>query len=505
MLIGFIDIEKAYDNVDRDKLWQKLSALGVNKIFITILQSMYHNNQRKVHLPRCSTKWFSNKKGVRQGCPLSPLLFALFINHISPALNTNTIGINIADTQMTHLLYADDIALVASSAQDMQKQLQVLNTSLNSSGLNINVKKSKIMRIGNSTPHMSTSSCTWPVYGGNDTRQGEIAETLHYKYLGLIFQNSLLFPQHTAQSLSTTKQRAAAVRSHATYSLDRYSTAMAMWQMSILPATLNGAEIIPYSDSWIKTAESLQAGVLKWLVGASRSASASTITGMFNWISVQTQIDMKKLAYWQRVIRMHKKRWPKIYLKAMQEAQPGQQYQWYTDIQELQLKYSIVVTTFTERARWQQHLRSSIQDAHWRRWHEDIHTKQHLKFMVPVIGDQNCFRYVQGERAKLAIQIRLADIWAIAHTMKMPYCTRCGTATQEWIPHILWHCNTQQLAAVRAPLLATAKELGTTEDDSTKIILNSTASHTIQQIGILVKTWQSMPLVTSNPSGVQKQ
>jgi len=78
----FIDFQKAFDSVSHGLLWKKLSNLGVSSQMCTILHSMYSQAQSVVCTSRGCTEQIQCDKGVRQGCPLSPTLFALYTNDL---------------------------------------------------------------------------------------------------------------------------------------------------------------------------------------------------------------------------------------------------------------------------------------------------------------------------------------------------------------------------------------------------------------------------------------
>ena len=76
--ICFIDLQKAYDTVDRTLLRQVLTRIGVPPQMIAIRQ--FHDGMRACERPNdgvCSD-WFEVEQGLRQGCVLSPLLFNIF-------------------------------------------------------------------------------------------------------------------------------------------------------------------------------------------------------------------------------------------------------------------------------------------------------------------------------------------------------------------------------------------------------------------------------------------
>ena len=76
----FVDLQKAYDTVDRTLLWQVLTRIGVPPPQIIALIRQFHDGMRACVRPNdgvCSD-WFEVEQGLRQGCVLSPLLFNIF-------------------------------------------------------------------------------------------------------------------------------------------------------------------------------------------------------------------------------------------------------------------------------------------------------------------------------------------------------------------------------------------------------------------------------------------
>lgn len=100
------------------------------------------------------TEWFPCNSGVRQGDNLSHTLFALFSNDLAIQIKSLRKGIQVQhgnDTDHKHvtdislLLYADDIALIAGTESDMQAILDLVTEWWNNWNLQININKSKVM------------------------------------------------------------------------------------------------------------------------------------------------------------------------------------------------------------------------------------------------------------------------------------------------------------------------------------------------------------------------
>ena len=111
---AFIDFQKAFDTINRDKLWEVLVRIGVSTRMVSVLKAMYTNVKAVVRQGLEKTQEIDCPIGVRQGCLLSPLLFSLLVAEIA----YHVAGEGRAGYQMIPgaqeifaLLFADDIVL----------------------------------------------------------------------------------------------------------------------------------------------------------------------------------------------------------------------------------------------------------------------------------------------------------------------------------------------------------------------------------------------------------
>ena len=105
---AFVDFMKTFCSI----LWFKLIRLGVRGKMLYIMKSIYNPKSRVKHDNTLSEPPFTCNIGVRQSEPLSPFLFAIYMNDLEAelAIKDNS-GINIGMTNLYILLYADDIIL----------------------------------------------------------------------------------------------------------------------------------------------------------------------------------------------------------------------------------------------------------------------------------------------------------------------------------------------------------------------------------------------------------
>jgi len=81
--IAFLYLKKAFDSVDRGKLWTIMLSKGIPTHLITIIQKIYMENIKRVNAGNgISEDSRVITQGVRQGCPLSPVLFNLYLDEV---------------------------------------------------------------------------------------------------------------------------------------------------------------------------------------------------------------------------------------------------------------------------------------------------------------------------------------------------------------------------------------------------------------------------------------
>ena len=106
--------------------------------------------KKQVRTGHGTTDWFQIRKGVRQGCILSPYLFNLYAEYIrrNSGLGEAQTGIKIAKGNINNLRYADDTTLVAESEEELKSLLMKVKMESEKGGLKLNIQKMKIMASG---------------------------------------------------------------------------------------------------------------------------------------------------------------------------------------------------------------------------------------------------------------------------------------------------------------------------------------------------------------------
>ena len=142
----FVDFQKAYDSVPRDLLWQKLQRLGVTGWCLQAIQALYADVPLVVQGAPADELPFHSLMGVKQGCPLSPLLFGIYIDDLESMFADRNADLDLprlGGQPVPPLFYADDLALVARSQAGLQSQMNLLQGYSEKWQLTVNVAKTR--------------------------------------------------------------------------------------------------------------------------------------------------------------------------------------------------------------------------------------------------------------------------------------------------------------------------------------------------------------------------
>ena len=136
----FIDFEKAFDSLEWEYLDKALDAFNFGLDFKVWIRTLYNNISSCTINNGYASKPFTLKRGVRQGCPLSGLLFILAAEVLSCAIRSRSDirGILVANKEIKLSQYADDTTAFCKDEASLEKLLEVLNLFEECSGLKLN-------------------------------------------------------------------------------------------------------------------------------------------------------------------------------------------------------------------------------------------------------------------------------------------------------------------------------------------------------------------------------
>ena len=141
----FVDQEKAFDRVNHEFLYKTMRKFGIGDGFIQWVSNIYSNASSVLNINGFFSKQIPLKRGVRQGCPLSALLYVLIIEvlAIQLRLNPNIVGFKIGGEKIVSAHYMDDATIIIKQNRCFKEVIKELADYEEASGAKVNYGKTK--------------------------------------------------------------------------------------------------------------------------------------------------------------------------------------------------------------------------------------------------------------------------------------------------------------------------------------------------------------------------
>ena len=177
MFILFMDTAKAFDSIDHDFIFESIRRIGLPDWFSVLVSGLLHDVRVKPAFRGAKDHWIHIFRGVKQGCPLSPLLFIICYDVL-----LRRIG-ELPDADP--FACADDLAVASTECTSLWPVMRLVDAFRGASGLGINTDKTRVLsaltfNLGRflrpTTIIDRLCRCPWP----------DVQEALRYKYLGIL-------------------------------------------------------------------------------------------------------------------------------------------------------------------------------------------------------------------------------------------------------------------------------------------------------------------------------
>ena len=150
----YVDFNKAFNSVPRQALWTSLTHLGFSPQLADTIKRLYINPQEFPRMQGFTEGSYRLHREVRQGCPISPLLFVLYINVVLCRLNS--ILEDFHTLVASALAFVDNILVRVETDQQAEEVFQFFNGPLRAFGLNMNIDRPQFHAIQPSPPFQRT-------------------------------------------------------------------------------------------------------------------------------------------------------------------------------------------------------------------------------------------------------------------------------------------------------------------------------------------------------------
>ena len=150
---------------------------------------MYAETKNVVRIKNHNTKEFWAVRGVRQGCPLSPTLFNIYVAGLEEELRKGQAGgIVVGERKVWLLTYADDIVLMADREEELKEMLKRFKKFLKETKLELSTEKTKIVVFDKRKNKRRQRKWKWG--------ERELEEVDEIRYLGYILQKNGSYEKH---------------------------------------------------------------------------------------------------------------------------------------------------------------------------------------------------------------------------------------------------------------------------------------------------------------------
>ena len=271
-----VDFKKAFDTVNHNRLWTTLRDQKIPQAYITLLQQLYKDQSACVKTDTKSRE-FNILRGVKQGDPLSSLLFNALLEEVFKKLRESwdqkAFGIPLGydnTAQLTNLRFADDVLLLAQNQRHITQMLSDLQHHAAPFGLEIHPDKTKIL---------TTSSRRVPQQVQvNDKNIEVLSQHSYAKYLG----RKLSF--HNYQSTEIDNRIAAAwrkfglLRHELTSKSYPLKSRLRLFDGTITPTIMYGCTSWTLTKDLELLIQRTQRRMLRLIIGTPRRRTPNTTT-----------------------------------------------------------------------------------------------------------------------------------------------------------------------------------------------------------------------------------
>ena len=271
----FLDYTKAFDRVKHANLFEILQNLDIDGKDLRLIRNLYWDQKATVRVNNEHSEYINIKRGVRQGCVLSPDLFNIYSEMILRNIEDFE-GVNVGGYNCNNIRYADDTVLIASNKEDLQRMINVVTRESTSMGLSLNVKKSECMTISkNKIP----PTCSVNINGES------IKQVTRFNYLGFTITSDGRCDEEIKKRIALSKQafqKMSSILKNRTISINTKTRVLKCYVWSIL---LYGSESWTISTDMEKRLEAAEMWFLRRILAVPWTARESneSIMNRFKW------------------------------------------------------------------------------------------------------------------------------------------------------------------------------------------------------------------------------
>ena len=445
LYVVFVDYRKAFDLINREKLWAALEETEVSTKMINMIKAIYKNVKAKVRFGNKLSDTIHCPLGVKQGCLLSPVLFSTLINKVAQKVaEKGRMGYQFINggKEIFSLLFADDIVLVSQTPAGLQNQINNLKLASEELGLEVNLSKTKsmIFRRGG--------------YIGRTERWhygNEKIETVNsYKYLGYTFTTKLSTETALSEVAGKAKSKVISIF-RALYKIGKIdiNVFFHLFDSQVKPMLLYASEI--WGNSKESITEKVHMFAARKLLGVTVKTPKTLIYGELNRYPLSIDSKLRTIKYWLKLQEMDATRLPKqAYNREAREL--NNERSWGRQVKDLLEQNGYGYVWLNQGVIYKNSFLKSFKqrliDQWWQQWHEKLIDKDRFneyKKFKEHHGSECYLKEINVTKfRKIFTKLRLGliDIQINKARFDETIDTRCQLCKQETEDelHILFRC-----------------------------------------------------------------
>ncbi len=288
----YIDFQKAFDYLDRDLLLLKLLRAGIDGKFYWAMKNSMLDTSSCVRINHNLSGFFKTTFGTRQGDPISPTNFSVFVNDLLCDLQDNK---KHSDFIIGNVFaYADDIVIVSDSEEDLQKLIDIVHKWCNEWRLNINIDKTKVVHYRKEKKPRTNFVFKWA--------DNSIGIVDGYKYLGLFIDQHLDFDRHCEMITNSAGRALGKILSKFAYFRNiAFTTFEKLFQSNVESIMSYGVSCIGLEKFDF---EKIQARAIRYFLGVHPKTPIPALFGEMGWIPFKFKRWACMCRTWNRYIDM---------------------------------------------------------------------------------------------------------------------------------------------------------------------------------------------------------
>jgi hypothetical protein len=277
-----------------DLQWEYLRKKGINEHLVTKIEEIYEETISRVRVDGRVSECFKTYKGVRQGCPLSPSLFAAFIGDIEEMFRKGQAeGVVVGKEKVWSLAYADDLVVLAREEKGMKEMLGNMEKYMRRKKLTVNVEKSKMMVFRKGGGRRKINEWRW--------EKDKIEEVKEFKYLGYVMNERNTAAAHVRELVKKANKIIGAVWGIGERKFGHdFRRRIMMFDSLVKSVMMYGAEIWGWREQ--EGLEGVQGKYLKWVLGVDRETPGYIVMEETKRDGIRIEAGKRAIRFEERLI-----------------------------------------------------------------------------------------------------------------------------------------------------------------------------------------------------------